>query len=89
MCLFGYNQKITNFPLFRICKKKKVGIIGSGPAGLLAAKYALEYGLVPEVFEKSSGIGGIWHPETGAVWKEMTTNISKYSVYLMGHPWPE
>ena len=70
-------------------EKKKVGIIGSGPAGLLAAKYALEYGFVPEVFEKSSGIGGIWHPETGAVWKEMTTNISKYSVYLMGHPWPE
>lgn len=70
-------------------EKKRVGIIGAGPSGLLAIKYALEHGLHPEAYEKSAGIGGIWNPQTGAVWKDMTTNLSKYTCSFMGFPWPE
>jgi cation diffusion facilitator CzcD-associated flavoprotein CzcO len=36
---------------------KTVAIIGAGPLGLAAAKYALEYGLTPFVFKKANDIG--------------------------------
>ena len=40
-------------------QNQKVAIIGSGPAGLAAATYLLEYGYEVEVFEKSDRIGGL------------------------------
>jgi dimethylaniline monooxygenase (N-oxide forming) len=46
---------------------KKVAIIGAGPAGLTSAKYALQYGLMPTLFEKSNQIGGLWSSNT-AIW---------------------
>lgn len=33
--------------------KKEVAVIGGGPSGLLAIKYALDYGFLPYGFEKN------------------------------------
>ena len=40
-------------------QNQKVAIIGSGPAGLAAATYLIEYGYDVEVFEKNDRIGGL------------------------------
>ena len=40
-------------------QNQKVAIIGSGPAGLAAATYLIEYGYEVEVFEKNDRIGGL------------------------------
>ena len=68
-------------------KEKKVAILGSGPGGLVSAKYALEHGLKPIIFEKKSGPGGLWSSNT-AIWDGMHTNVSKYSVMFSDFPWP-
>ena len=70
-------------------EQKKVGIIGAGPSGLLAAKYALQNGFFPVVFEKGGDIGGVWSHEDGAVWQDMTTNLSKYNCKFSDFEWPE
>ena len=40
-------------------QNQKVAIIGSGPAGLAAATYLIEYGYEVEVYEKNDRIGGL------------------------------
>jgi|TARA_B110000093_G_scaffold179637_1_gene220176 glutamate synthase (NADPH/NADH) small chain len=40
-------------------QNQKIAIIGSGPAGLAAATYLIEYGYEVEVFEKNDRIGGL------------------------------
>lgn len=42
-------------------KPSKVGIIGAGPAGLVTAKYLLDEGLKPTIFEISDQLGGQWN----------------------------
>jgi dimethylaniline monooxygenase (N-oxide forming) len=66
---------------------KKVAIIGAGRSGLVAAKYALENGLEPYVFDKSSQIGGLWAKDT-AILEGLYSNISIYSMMFSDHPWP-
>ncbi len=66
----------------------EIAILGAGPSGLVAAKHALGSDLSPIVLEKSSEIGGVWNPKTGAVWKSMTTNLSKYTCSFEGMAWP-
>ena len=66
---------------------KKVAIIGAGRSGIVSAKYMLQYGLTPYVFEKANEIGGLWAKDTAA-WDGLYTNMSKYSTEFVGHPWP-
>ncbi|CAF0858155.1 unnamed protein product [Brachionus calyciflorus] len=69
---------------------KKVAIIGAGKAGLVSAKYALEHGLKPVVFEKSNQIGGLWSRNLDtAIWNGLFTNVSKYTMMFHDHPWPK
>ncbi|RNA19017.1 Flavin-containing monooxygenase-family [Brachionus plicatilis] len=68
--------------------KKRVAIIGAGPAGLVSAKTALENGLVPVIFDRKSKPGGLWSAGT-AIWDDMHTNVSKYSVMFSDFPWPK
>lgn len=68
-------------------KKKRVAIIGSGPAGLVAAKTALESGLTPVIFDRKRTPGGLWAAGT-AIWDNMHTNVSRYSVSFSDFPWP-
>jgi cation diffusion facilitator CzcD-associated flavoprotein CzcO len=57
----------------------RVAILGAGPSGIVAAKYAQEHGIIPVVFEKRAQPGGLWAQGT-AIWDDMHTNVSKYSV---------
>jgi dimethylaniline monooxygenase (N-oxide forming) len=59
--------------------QRRVAIIGSGPAGLVAAKYLKEHGFEPIIFEQADDIGGQWNvrcPSSG-IWPTMVTNTSR------------
>jgi dimethylaniline monooxygenase (N-oxide forming) len=67
---------------------KNEAIIGAGPGGLSAAKFALENGLTPFVYEKASEIGGLWSKST-AMWDGLHANASRYILAYSDHPWPK
>ncbi len=66
---------------------KEVAIIGAGMSGLAAAKYILECGMTPIVLEKENDLGGLWHPQTGAVWHSLRTNTSHFTCMFSDFPW--
>lgn len=69
---------------------KKIAIIGAGRAGLVSAKYALENGLEPTIFEQTSQIGGLWSRGNEThIWEGLFSNISKYTMMFHDHPWPK
>ena len=59
--------------------RQKVAIIGSGPGGLVAAKYLKQHGFEPVLFEQADGIGGQWNTRShcSGVWPSMVTNTSR------------
>jgi dimethylaniline monooxygenase (N-oxide forming) len=67
----------------------RVAVIGAGPSGLAAAKCALEVGLEPTVFEAKGSIGGLWNQDSGFVWPDMRTNLSKWTCSFSDFPWQE
>ncbi|MBN3779009.1 NAD(P)-binding domain-containing protein [Burkholderia sp. Ac-20345] len=70
---------------------RRVAVIGAGPAGLVSAKSALEYGLDPVILERSGSLGGVWNDEGGRRWRSMHANISRFSSPLIfsDFPWPD
>ncbi|CAD5205596.1 unnamed protein product [Bursaphelenchus okinawaensis] len=63
-------------------EKKQVCVIGAGVCGLPAAKWAVQYGLEPTVFEAQSQLGGLWNykeeeTEFSTVMKQTVINTSK------------
>ena len=68
--------------------RKSVAIVGGGVAGIVSAKYALENGLLPTVFEKSKSIGGLWSLDSTYIWEGMTSTASIYTEMFSDHPWP-
>ena len=69
------------------CDEKRVAILGAGPAGIVCAKYAVENGFKPVVFDKKSMPGGLWSAGT-AIWDDMHSNSSRYSVMFSDFGWP-
>ena len=60
--------------------RRRVAIIGSGPGGLVAARYLEHHGFEPVVFEQDHEIGGQWNvrsPHSG-IWPSMVTNTSRF-----------
>ncbi|HYY29032.1 MAG TPA: NAD(P)-binding domain-containing protein [Chthoniobacterales bacterium] len=58
---------------------RRVAIIGSGPAGLVGARYLKQHGFEPVVFEQDDEIGGQWNvrsPHSG-IWPSMVPNTSR------------
>jgi dimethylaniline monooxygenase (N-oxide forming) len=58
----------------------RVAVVGSGPGGLVAAKYLREHGFEPVIFEQADDIGGQWNvrcPSSG-IWPSMVTNTSRF-----------
>jgi dimethylaniline monooxygenase (N-oxide forming) len=68
----------------------RVAIVGAGPGGLTAAKYAIEAGFDVTVFEASDDLGGQWHATAGhsGVWPGMHTNTSRAMTAFSDFPAP-
>ncbi|HEY8731211.1 MAG TPA: NAD(P)-binding domain-containing protein [Candidatus Limnocylindria bacterium] len=56
---------------------RRVAVIGAGAAGLTAARWLLDAGLEPTVFERTGAVGGLWRPDTGLAYPSLRTNTSK------------
>ncbi|MBV9999714.1 MAG: NAD(P)-binding domain-containing protein [Verrucomicrobia bacterium] len=60
--------------------RRLVAIIGSGPGGLVVAKFLKQHGWEPVLFEQNDALGGQWNarsPHSG-VWPSMVTNTSRW-----------
>jgi dimethylaniline monooxygenase (N-oxide forming) len=68
----------------------RVAIVGAGPGGLAAAKYAIEAGFDVTVFEASDDLGGQWHATAfhSGVWPGMHTNTSRAMTAFSDFPAP-
>jgi dimethylaniline monooxygenase (N-oxide forming) len=68
----------------------RVAIVGAGPGGLAAAKYAIEAGFDVTVFEASDDLGGQWHTTArhSGVWPGMRTNTSRAMTAFSDFPPP-
>jgi dimethylaniline monooxygenase (N-oxide forming) len=68
----------------------RVAIVGAGPGGLAAAKYAIEAGFDVTVFEASDDLGGQWHSTArhSGVWPGMHTNTSRAMTAFSDFPPP-
>lgn len=68
----------------------RAAIVGAGPGGLAAAKYAIEAGFDVTVFEASDDLGGQWHTTArhSGVWPGMQTNTSRAMTAFSDFPAP-
>jgi hypothetical protein len=66
-------------------------VIGAGPSGIAAAKYALEAGFEPSVFEAGDRLGGQWDvaADHSGVWPGMHTNTSRELTAFSDFPPPQ
>ena len=71
-------------------RRSRAAIVGAGPSGLAAAKYALEAGFDVTVFEASDELGGQWHTAArhSGVWPGMHTNTSRAMTAFSDFPAP-
>ena len=56
---------------------RSIGIVGAGPAGLAAAKLAIERGFDVTVFEKHAHLGGIWNPHANGAYASVRMQTSR------------
>lgn len=58
---------------------QRVAVIGSGPGGLVAARYLQSEGFAPVLFEQAAVPGGQWSGDASCsgVWPSMRTNTSR------------
>jgi dimethylaniline monooxygenase (N-oxide forming) len=56
---------------------KRVAVIGAGAAGLTSARWLIDAGLEPTVFERTGAVGGLWRPDTGLAYPSLRANTSK------------
>src|SRR3954451_14968285 len=74
----------------RLEQGARVAIVGAGPSGIVAAKYALEAGFDVTVFEAGDGLGGQWYTTAhhSGVWPGMHTNTSRAMTAFSDFPAP-
>ena len=65
-----------------------IAIIGAGPAGLAAAKYLIQHGFNPTIFEQGDSVGGQWSGGAAhsGVWPSMRTNTSRLMTAFSDFP---
>ena len=67
-----------------------VAIIGAGLGGLVSARWLLEQGFEPVIFDLGGRAGGQWtrDPRFSGIWASMRANSSKYMTALSDFPLP-
>eukprot|EP00198_Chlamydomonas_reinhardtii_P009775 XP_001699112.1 flavin-containing monooxygenase [Chlamydomonas reinhardtii] len=80
---------MRKYELKPVAAAKSVAIIGAGLSGLVAAKSALEAGMLPTLFDRRGSIGGMWSTERSGMYDSLHTNVSRYSCVFSDFPWPE
>ncbi|XP_031355385.1 flavin-containing monooxygenase FMO GS-OX4-like [Photinus pyralis] len=74
----------------------RIAVVGAGPSGLVAAKYAIENGYVCDIFEQTGSLGGNWvynentndvHVQS-SVYKDLVTNIPKELMTYSDYHYP-
>lgn len=65
---------------------KTVAIIGAGPSGILSAKYCVQSGLCPTVFDINDQPGGLWVPGS-KIWSSLYCNFTKHCMVFSDFPW--
>jgi hypothetical protein len=75
---------------WRLPDGARVAIVGGGPSGIVAAKFAIEAGFAVTVFEASDRLGGQWYAEAdhSGVWPGMQTNTSRAMTAFSDLPGP-
>ncbi len=66
---------------------RHIGVIGSGISGLVTAKTFLEAGYDVTVFEKKSGLGGVW--EKSRTYPELTSQNTSDTYCFSDYPMPK
>ncbi len=71
--------------------KIRVAIIGAGPSGLALARHLSKLGIVYEIFEKHSDLGGLWNigNENSPIYESAHLISSKHTTYFSDHPMPD
>jgi dimethylaniline monooxygenase (N-oxide forming) len=74
----------------RLGGSARVAVIGAGPGGLAAAKFALAAGFDATVFEAADDLGGQWQTSSvgSGIWPGMTTNTSRGMTAFSDFPPP-
>lgn len=74
-----------------------VAIVGAGPAGLVSARWTLQYGLTPTLFESAATVGGVWRLQPDLSprdtlafkWPSDRARLSRYTCEFFGAPHDE
>ncbi len=71
----GFEEEL---PLTKAEKKKRVAVVGAGPAGVVAAQTLIERGHKVDLFEKSDSVGGVLKLASLAKFKYELKNYVEY-----------
>ncbi len=73
-------------------RRKRIAVIGAGPAGLVTAKTLIQRGADVVVYERGNAVGGTWRwgAENGRqfLYKNLHINTSKRLTAFEGYPFP-
>lgn len=74
-------------------RKRRIAVIGAGPAGLVTAKTLVSSGADVSVFERGLAVGGTWlgadHNGRNFIYKNLHINTSKRLTAFEGYPFPK
>lgn len=74
-------------------RKRRIAVIGAGPAGLVTAKTLVASGANVSIFEQGSAVGGTWlgadHNGRNFIYKNLHINTSKRLTAFEGYPFPK
>ena len=79
---------------------KQVAVIGAGASGLVSARYLIDAGLRPTIYDSAKAVGGAWTPAdredqsasyhpAGKMWSGLRTNLSKLTCRFSDWPWSD